>query len=345
MISSTMAFKNLPNEILLRIISVVAVDDLVNFVTVNRLIYTLAHARLEHHRANMRKYSSISLDAQRQQSPILLLLEILQDRTVAPYVKQITFLPFEPDYEVYLDDSVLNTNFGDLFKSSPWLPEERRLAMETAIREGNQGAAFALLLGLLPNLKSLSWMSFLYEYQDWLKELLLEASRVEDDSRSSVRPLSKLSSLYVEHWDTEGGEPVENILQFIYLPSLRILSGAKLSGYEFNGEGNHSPLPMEKFDSSKKSFVTSVRLDHSAISAAALAQLIEPMQNLNFLQYEHAGPIVDGPADLDFEEYADDFINLANSSLEARELEVELEESRDVLRLVKVTSTPVAEGS
>ena len=98
--------------------------------------------------------------------------------------------------------------------------------MSAAIAEGNDDAAFALLLTLLTNVKSLTfWQEDPTEHIQFMVERIARATHSTSSDATPPSALSKLEEICLRHNDTENGESFDLFVPFALLPSLRSITG------------------------------------------------------------------------------------------------------------------------
>jgi hypothetical protein len=143
--------------------------------------------------------------------------------------------------------------------------------------------------------------------------------------------LSKLKVVTLEHWDTEGGMPLNFVLNFMHFPSVRTIRGHMMVEAD---EGWQPPLAISN-PVLPKSNITTLDFTYSTIELDSLDELLSHTQNLKYFSYAHAGAIV-GYAEYDPRGMIASLLKHAGHSLEVMKLEND--DDQDV-NIVKFLST------
>lgn len=341
-----MKILNMPAEILLMILDHVCPDDLVNLVLSCRRVYKYASKHLSAHKEYIYRYSNVVINEFVQpwkpkiypiKHACVLLYDIQQDHNVKYYVRIIDCNPKhlsmlynrEDD-----DENVKKLQSLDLdFMLSSWVKDADKLKQlkEAILREWppepgvngwngveEGGAAFVLLLSMLPNLKRIDLRSSLFKFSGYLHELLAATKLWIDD-----KPLQKVEYIGVEHWDTEGSAELVAIGDLIYLPNLKELT--ILSREHGNWNDDVEPV-LTEYSTHRSSTISKVILVNSVITPTNLFHFIRPMNNLRFLEYEYYGILQNRGIlleDLGVEKYRKSFVRLAHDWLEEHDLVTE----------------------
>lgn len=311
----------MPANVLLLIVEAIFPSDLPNFVSSCRRVYEHAGARLQKHRKNIQQYQILSFDKNLRDvaCPLLDLLKTCQhDPFIGQYVTNITFMPgrgsTRQETEIF-HEGIRNCNIDSLLTQCSWLPTARRQEWKTAFQEADACTIFIVLLNFLQNLRQLRLLGHLDVYRPQLAQLLSGTSRYP---APGTGPLSKVQTLHVEHWHTEGGVPLAGIGDLVFLPSLRKFTGHMIEDYPIE-DSSTEPLYQ---GNSQFSGIEVVDLSYSAISPRRLFDFLVPMTRLSLASYEHGDTIVGGPVELDITEYAQDFEDIAQEWLQKSELGV-----------------------
>lgn len=315
------------SDVLISIINSVPPGDLANFVCTCRRVHEHASFRLIQHKDLLQRYGTIDLDGDLGEvmTPILDLLQSIQLNPLAvQYVFNIRFLP--DDIESQTDvagllEKIEASKIEDLLDQCLWLRSEDRAEWMTAIRSANRGAAFAVLLNFLPNLRRLH-LRALELYRSRLSRMLTGQDIIPGT------PLNNVRMLHVEHREEEeDGTRLEDIGDLVYLSRLRVLSGFMIKAYD-EYENFQALIPKR---TNRTSRLRTLRLLQSAISPEQLFEFLRPMEHLERLLYEHGGMRVGGPEEKDIDEYAEEFEAVAQGWLEERTLGLEVEGTNTIV--------------
>jgi hypothetical protein len=187
-----------------------------------------------------------------------------------------------PVFEVYTSD----------------LDVDEKCTWENALGNRVEDAFVALMLPLLPNLRSLS---LALNYQTPLFDRMLERATFSasggDDTRNPFAAdpaFSSLRDISLEWYDTEGGLPVARVLQFFKIPSLRTFRGFKITeGHGGDDDDGTAPVP-EHLPSPGQGTVTEVELLHSNGFNGFRHLVAACSAHLRSFKYEHDTTNVDG---------------------------------------------------
>ena len=324
------------------IVDIVCVDDIENLICCCKTFNTIGSERLQDHLLKKQKYSKITCGDWHQNEnvqgthPLQILCDIIVDRSVAFYPRtiQIGNYDFENDH---LDDEISDTNSEDVifrededFDSLFHNPEIRQLLFDFGdeitsevlecqylsslpleevkenIESGKAGAALALLLTLLPDLRSIH----ILDYSLNSRYLRAVISRITDSYTgkwkhkvSSLdeswhrkeytesypagfeiqpRALGKLSHVNLictihEDDDGDAGDAIEFIGPFMALPSIYSIYGRRFASY--------TSIWPPTFRSS----VQKMEFVQSQIEADDFDKLLEAIDNLREFKYEFEG--------------------------------------------------------
>lgn len=304
---------DLPNEVLLYIISLTSNADLDSLTLTCKLVRNLAHDVLRDHRARKKAYTSITCcDPGRNEEkttwthPTLMLRDLQRDDLLY-YPAKLTIN--DPDYGLYgryspdSDDSNGDycdpdvcyalkhhpNDLGPLVKACPYVDGNEKLTQEI-LEKGNIGATLALLLYNLPRLTDLKITDYnvMSEGIVHLKQVLdnmIGATRIgmSGTQGKPTNPVYKLKnitltrrSLDADVWDLSMHAP------FFYIPSVRSVRVEYLRAYReaWNYLELHSNIEKLEFycpDADIKSFDTYLEaVDNLAEFRYQQDQSIEP---------------------------------------------------------------------
>ncbi len=333
---------NIPNELTLRIISLIHPSDLEAFAIINKSVYALAKDALRRHLAFKKRYSYIRFGyledddsvVQSQRSDdsnhaLLLLASILENPVVAHYPRRIQIGPCEEEDEIFEieDCNILLERQSVIAKHSVQL---KRMVDECTLVDDclkaemgdslcqaeNEGAAISLLMTILSDLLFVNiWSWSRSPEKDRLHAIVRKIADANRDPAScnNGKCLSQLREFRMDHLDTENGENIEDYVPLAMLPSMRCLRGHMIRGSRLDWSFNLSP---------RSSTVTEISLEHSTISASAFEKLFEGIAALKRFTCDHAG------ANVGSEKFApvaiiDALCNYAGHSLEALDIEAQ----------------------
>lgn len=298
-----MASIELPNEILKALTDFIHPLDLIAFVTTCKTNHTLAASRLKEHRELRDKYRAIGVidrGASRAtlcyKHPYDLLYDLDRSPWLACYIRAVSFQPedgdghtpepdwvsgcsFTPDTSAKLDS--LCTKPSEIIRTLS-LSDAERVTWHTALDKGDHSASFAVLLLVLPELRSLSLQGHGEVYKPWLDPIWRYGSH-----DTAARPiLSKFEELSVAHWDTEYGEDPRVLEELIFVPSLRKLRAHMIGDSESRDADQYISMTSKDPNDERVSKIREVDISYSGLSATALAEIVKPMVDLQWLNYE-----------------------------------------------------------
>jgi hypothetical protein len=147
-----------------------------------------------------------------------------------------------------------------------------------ALRKGSESAHFAILLGMVPNLRALRFGGEGTTWTPWI-DVLFRYTRMTTDPI-----LRNLSTIEISHNDSEGEESIGVLQDLIFLSRLRTLYTHNCGD---NGrEGNWSPRADLNFEQSQ---LESVAFNYCLTNFATMLQMMEPMKALKALDYSNCG--------------------------------------------------------
>ena len=308
---------SLPNELTTQVIDELDLTDTWSFARTSKDIYNLSQSAMQRHREYKEKYSIICLgppvldhDGNDDGTtfdgghPLFFLERIIRDPRIACYVTDLRLSrcgqrlfqgkAFRKQQErLATIITALGTEIAALGANCPWLNESRRLHWQEALlAHPNQAYYAALLLILLPNLRSLAMKGMCYDCEP-ISELVEAIGKANRDRSSAVHEsaLSKLRSISINHCDTEDGQDITVYTPFVPLPSLRSLHGRMICE-DFFKDYPPSPLVAGDIRPIRQSQIEEIKIFYSGVSSEAWRWLLKPIKNLKKFTYEHGGSVV-----------------------------------------------------
>lgn len=303
---------DIPNELTLRIISMIHPSDLEAFAIINKSVHALAKDALRRHLAFKKRYSYLRfgfledeygiVQAQRSNDSnhaLLLLASILENPDVAYYPRRIRIGCCEDAIDILedMEDDILLERQSVIAKHSVQLKgmvdectfvyDDQKAEMTDSLRQpGNESAAIILLMTLLPSLHYVNlWSWSISPAKDKLFEIVRQIADANRDPASCNyrKCLSQLWEFRMDHLDTQFGEKFEDYVPLAMLPSMRCLRGNMICSEGLHWRFNLSP---------RSSTVTDLFLEYSAISANAFEKLFAGIATLKRFSYDHGGATV-----------------------------------------------------
>ncbi|KAL8871327.1 MAG: hypothetical protein Q9174_002816 [Haloplaca sp. 1 TL-2023] len=298
---------SLPNEIISHIIDTVGMYDTWSLAQTSSAFYHLSRGALRKHGRYKDKYSTIRLGSSYRKDdgsmfeaihPLVFLQQIVREPSIADYVSDLRLsrcrgVPDESDLEgdgLEREHAVIariEAELAVLVAKCPWYVD-----WEALIRLDNQPHHLALLLTLLPNLRSMSMRGCGIMLP--ITEMIWDIAEANCDYSSPRcgKALSRLTKISVDHWDTEYGQHFRNFESFLALPSMRSLYGHMIYGQGIWDSAEHPVVLHRPFDAIRKSEINEIKILYSAVDSKCFAGMIRPIQNLKSFTYEHGGAII-----------------------------------------------------
>lgn len=285
---------DLPNELLLEITDLSAPEGIEQFSLCSKEIYALTKAALVSHRYRKR-WGTIDCtipknpreELVRSSHPLRFLADIAFDEVIADYTTSLIL--GDPTYEEAMSDedreewsalrdvdSRFERWISTTVTSCPYLDDDESDAWTEKILLGDRGPACAILITLLPNLRSMTITDHLTIETPlgFMVKQIADASSWGD--RISPQSLGKLSEVET------GGSDFEVMLG-IYAPWVALPSMRSLRGYMVDGDSFRWPYPPQI------SGVTSIQYCYSTISARGFTELFKGIKALETVEYEGGG--------------------------------------------------------
>ena len=326
-----------PNEILYKIIDQIHPDDIINFSHSHRHFHAVCEDAVSLHLQRKRIFENIILHGCYRHAPnshpLVAIKQICMDWKIGEYPKALTFEccgrnPYnsddEDDIEKEKEEYRVAREEDDLLVSTIMeeiqdyieeravdlgVPETSGLApgdllmddesdlnkfnLEASCKKvikGDRVAMLALLLLFIPNLKVIRFKSCTWGNDD-LRDAIHWMSKQTLQRTSNVRkPLMNLSEVrLLGRFDFWRGETFEAFMPFATLPSMRTIFGEYVEGFD-RAEDEWKFPPHT-------SNVTEIILQHSAIKAQYLSQLLLGIKALKRFTY-HRHAYVEDPNEL-----------------------------------------------
>ncbi len=281
---------DLPNEIILMIISLVLPDDIESFTSTCSKIYRLAAQDLERHRALKRQYAVHQHRYPDDNPPRCnvsqLLDEIFQEPRTAFYVRELWIHTWfsrwatKPDPKTpALGGEHMPYNEGATSRIREvvfrHLPHEEASKWMRYIESGNEDPIVALLLLLLPNLSTLK-IDYEVNDQECLYGTLCRIAKM----KGPHAPLSRLCHVHIMHRFHSEKIELKIIGLFAALPSVRSIHAQ--DAYALNPEVDpDTELPL--FTDSRLQDLT---FTSCLIDSERLYELLKPFKALRSFTYD-----------------------------------------------------------
>ena len=318
---------DLPNELLLDIISVIRVDDIEAFTLCNKLIRALSHDVLHRHREMKMKYSTIRctsqpvshgvMDVRLGVHAVTWLYEIMLDGTVASYPTSLIIHDesdrrtdprpgYDPPLEYPASDACKRDVEDQIRLKLEQCPYIEPKDMDLWMRRPPWlffDTALSLLLSLLPNLQSIFTGGIrihLPRTQYMLAQIAMANQKYSLDSN----PLSKLVSIdrFQEAGISWASKFLDLYLEFTDFPSIRRIGGhAVHGGKEWTGSGTFCAYhPPSRAKPSNDSKVIEIKFTRSNISSDSFQSLFNQISALRSFEYEYHPAVLEGLGKFEF---------------------------------------------
>ena len=316
---------DLPNELLLDIISVIRVDDIEAFTSCNKLIRALSHDALQKYREMKMKYSTIRctsmpvshsvMDVRLYVHPVTWLYEIISDGTVASYPTSLIINDesdrrtnprrgYDPPLEYPTSDARKRDIEEQIRLKLEQCPYIEPKDMDLWMRRPPWlyfDTALSLLLSLLPNLQSIftGGIRFLNPRTQYM---LAQIAKANQKYSHDSNPLSKLVSIdrYQEAGMSWASKYLDVYLVFTDFPSMRRIGGfAVHGGKEWTGSVTFRPY-HRRAELSNDSKVIEVKFTHSNISSDSFENLFGQISALQSFEYEYHPTVMEGLGKFEF---------------------------------------------
>ncbi|MCJ1459161.1 hypothetical protein MMC28_009538 [Mycoblastus sanguinarius] len=288
---------DLPNEILIQIIDDTIPDDIENFSQCCDRIANLAEETLEQHDDDKRNFDGPIISEHGNEphySPLDFLKTIIRNPQLALYPKRLWLGDGDDDYyNTHHDDpDGRDTDIEDEMKDGirkllvdcPYIPHQDIERWASKIRGKCYHAGTALLLALLPNLRSISLYDSFY-LGDYLREMLDNITEASHDPypRQGSLALSKLRRVRVKvgnTYDDNREEQVEFLAQLAALLSAKTFRCDRLLCGDTVVDRPHPLIRGE---------VTEIIFSDSLIYPASLVSILQHVKNLRKFTYHLGG--------------------------------------------------------
>jgi hypothetical protein len=279
--------------------------DFCNASSTCKQLRTASERLMKDHQALAFRYATLNFPDSEDDSATVwtVLSEVLKDPRIRYHVREVNF---EASRQLFFDENVGSS--WDIDPSSilppaelletfaaadgadeilsdgmdlvQWWPNARTPKLD--FEHGVDDPIISLLIRQMPNLHALKYAGK-GEGANFGRFLWHTAHVFRSLTPPSF--LSKLESVSLEHWDTEGGMNLSWVLHFLHLPSVKTIRG-----HMINADEDWEPILMEPILSTSN--VSTLVFTYSCIELNALDRLLSATQSLKFFSYEHAGGIV-----------------------------------------------------
>ncbi|KAL8640943.1 MAG: hypothetical protein Q9226_008690 [Calogaya cf. arnoldii] len=115
-----------------------------------------------------------------------------------------------------------------------------------------------------------------------IAEMVWAIVKANRDPSSPVykKALSKLTTISIDHWDTENGENINICTSFTALPSARSVRGRMVSG---EADVDYNDNPIEQIQ------IEEIKILYSAVDSTSFEPILKLTKNLKSFTYEHEG--------------------------------------------------------
>ena len=310
---STAYLMQLPNELILRVIDYVHPADIEALGLCSKKIRTLAKDALDRHEQLKKKYNSITLgdpdDYQcgtimnappyylYDERSLSLVADIFSDNDIAHYPVELNlgsndcFVHPVGALTLFDDDRLAKyrtlssrvlPHWNDFISGCSLLRQEEKGKWHDALQNfDSDGAAMALLLILLPNIRHLTlrivWVP------TWPSYIWTIAKRIAQTDEGTA--LSKLRRITIDFIDNGGADNIQAFATFAILPSMRWLDGIAVRGCKGGGDTSSFEWPNGFVTCSSK--VEKITLTRSCVHPNALSSLLSGFVALQEFVYQH----------------------------------------------------------
>ena len=316
---------DLPNELLLDIISVIRVDDIEAFTSCNKIIRALSRDVFKRHREMKMKYSTIRctsmpvshgvMDVRLYVHPVTWLYEIISDGSVASYPTSLIIHDKSdrrtnprPGYDPPLEYPASDARKRDVeeqirlkLEQCPYLEPKK---MDLWMRRPPWlyfDTALSLLLSLLPNLQSI-FTGGIRILNPRTQYMLAQIAKANQKYSHDSSPLSKLVSIdrFQEAGMPWASKYLDLYLEFTNFPSIRRIGGFAVSGgKEWTGSatfGRYHPRAKSGNDSK----IIEIKFTRSNISSDSFENLFDQISALQSFEYEYHPTVIEGLGKFEF---------------------------------------------
>ncbi|KAI4197717.1 MAG: hypothetical protein LQ350_005735 [Teloschistes chrysophthalmus] len=231
---------DIPNEVVTIILDDVYRDDLVNLATTCKWIYGLSQPALKKHRDLQRKYGKTLSITANDDFLVQLTTDTIKDFRVGLYVTRLRIVDcflalHQQPLKLQCSESTLSLLERTAYDRVP-LP---RTLIRKSLRSGDQTSVVALLLQLLPNLRTLQIYMSSWHTPNQHRSLMAALEKTNPRIVARRKELPCLSKLNSVDLFCSGPKSFDTFERFRKVPSLRILRVWELSANRTNTEMNH----------------------------------------------------------------------------------------------------------
>lgn len=292
---------DMPDQIISKIISLVAPDCIESFTSTCKRIYELAVEKLDRHRAMKQKHAVYQyknpIDFYPCCRPSQLLEKVLQEPQTAMYVQELSFNNWWSTQE-YLGTTYPEGSHRPYTQRliprlneivSQLVPQDEVSTWLKYIETGSEDPIISLLLLLLPNLSTLKF-KYLGEGQECLHDTLCRIRKMKGPGV----PLSRLRHVQIPHsWELGGLKLFE---LFLRLPSIRSIHATGMFTRDVNAHSDTNLAP-------RTSDLEDLTLTTCWIGPKILSSHLEAFKALRSFTYDSGAKILDMIPPLEFDSF------------------------------------------
>ena len=304
------SFSLLPNELVREVARHVMPEDIESFSLISRNVYREALPLLEEHRELKNRYRAFDIIEKAEfyggrpkwhnwgetstsncfagDSFSSLLIDVLQHRRVALYIREIRHAGWFPCWESEVPDPLIQPHMRTPYTKTQFtmfkeaLPQHVLPAkLDSWIQElesGNEDPVISLLLILLPNIRSMKLEGAPSMRQQRLRDVIV---RIKEDCKVDTPVLHRLERVNMQHYDEAHLDMTRSIdfAFFLTLSSLKSLHGQSI--FTGNDSRPFSSLPPDS------SSVTELSLTMCNFSLNQLEDLFRGLKSLKKFCFVH----------------------------------------------------------
>ena len=165
--------------------------------------------------------------------------------------------------------------------------DEIESPLDIQVERGYADPVLALLVTVLPEVRTLQLDSSASMYTSWLQEAFFKITSAFTFPSKPPETLSKLSHFEMEHWDTQNGFEIDWIHFALAIPGIKSIKGVRAyRNYE------HTEEKLEPVPSSLSPSLTKLQLELCNMTSEALAELLQRTPNLKQFIYSDGGNLI-----------------------------------------------------
>ncbi|KAL8805260.1 MAG: hypothetical protein Q9223_006358 [Gallowayella weberi] len=266
-------FSHLPNELLILILSFVAVEDFESFAQVTPSFYVLARPQLEEHRRLCRDYSNIRIPWDNISWTFDFVETIMKSSHIGHYIRRLEVNAAGLYHSTKLAESEIDFLQQEVSSRAIFSQSVAELDSElrNTIRQYPRDVLISLIVLHAPNINSIKASNSRYLIREsgwqsvWLRDIFHQAA-----SGGAPPVLCRLKSVRMDE-ETLFADQIQDLLR---IPSVRVLklAGLKGEGSDWN-EGSH--IDTLKFNNH--------RMGYNFVDSTLLRALLPKLQHLTRL--------------------------------------------------------------